>query len=156
MQKLLLIAGALLTLSACANTPTPITPTAPIVSGPQDTLLSSGSFYPVVHPGSGAAAVVRGPDGKRRLEIKNLITDDGPAVYVWLSTADTPKSSASVSTNPSDYRQLSEELPRGVYPLNASYVLPDDLDLSRFRSVVLWCVEFKVNFASAALTTEPQ
>jgi len=30
--------------------------------------------------------------------------------------------------------------------------VPDDLDLSRYRAVTIWCRRFSVNFATAPLT----
>jgi hypothetical protein len=34
---------------------------------------------------------------------------------------------------------------------NQVYVLPDELDLARFKSVDLWCVQFSVSFGAAQL-----
>ena len=33
-----------------------------------------------------------------------------------------------------------------------NYDVPDDLDLSRYRAVTIWCRRFSVNFATAPLT----
>jgi Electron transfer DM13 len=32
-----------------------------------------------------------------------------------------------------------------------TYVVPSGTDLTKFKSVVVWCTEFSVNFISAAL-----
>ena len=81
------------------------------------------------------------------------MTDNGPAIYIWLSTAVEPKSSASVSIKPSDYLQLGSAIPGGTkFPIvSLELEIPDAVDISSFKSVVIWCVDFKVNFASAAL-----
>ena len=141
--------GLLLFFTACSSS-------APIAIPPSgtETVLQTGSFYPVVHVGSGTVKIVKKTGGKRFLRLENFVTDNGPAVYVWLSTAVEPKTSVSVGTNVGDYEQLGDAIPAGTtYPIASSeFEIADGLDISSFKSVVIWCVKFKVNFASAVLT----
>jgi Electron transfer DM13 len=145
MNKFLL--GLVLMFTACTNSSPPIVP--PVT----ETILQTGSFYPVVHAGSGTVKVVQKANGKRVLRLENFTTDNGPAIYVWLSTAIEPKSSLAVGLNAGDYQQLGNAIPAGtVYPIaRQDFDIPDAVNLSSFKSVVIWCVQFKVNFASAAL-----
>jgi hypothetical protein len=145
MNKFLL--GFVLFFTAC-STSAPITP--PVTT---ETILQTGSFYPVVHPGSGTVKIVRKDNGKRVLRLENFSTDNGPVIYVWLSTAIEPKSSAAVSINVGDYEQIGDPIPAGTsYPITSQdFDIPDTVNLSSFKSVVIWCVKFKVNFASAVL-----
>ena len=133
-------------LSACSSS------IAPIES---ETLLQTGSFYPVVHAGSGTVKIVQKSSGKRVLRLENFVTENGPVIYVWLSTAIEPKSSAAVGLNVGDYEQLGDAIPAGTrYPIvSQDFDIPDATNLAHFKSVVIWCVKFKVNFASAALQT---
>lgn len=144
MNKFLL--GLVLLFSACSTSVPPIE---------SETLLQTGSFYPVVHAGSGTVKIVQKPGGKRVVRLENFTTDNGPVVYVWLSTAVQPKTSAAVSTNVGDYEQIGDVIPAGTsYPIvSQDFEIPDAVNLSSFKSVVIWCVKFKVNFASAALQT---
>jgi hypothetical protein len=139
--------GLLLMLTACTTSSPPIIP--PVT----ETILQTGSFYPVVHVGSGTVKIVQKTNGKRVLRLENFTTDNGPVIYVWLSTATLPKSSAAVSTNVGDYEQIGDPIPAGTsYPIaSQDFDIPDAVNLSTFKSVVIWCVKFKVNFASAAL-----
>jgi Electron transfer DM13 len=118
-----------------------------------ETILQTGSFYPVVHAGSGTVKIIQKIDGKRVLRLENFTTDNGPVIYVWLSTAVEPKSSAAVGVNVGDYEQIGDPIPTGtIYPIaSQDFDIPDTLNLSSFKSIVIWCVKFKVNFASAAL-----
>lgn len=118
-----------------------------------ETILQTGSFYPVVHAGSGTVKIVQKPSGKRVVRLENFTTDNGPVVYVWLSTAVEPKTSAAVSIKVGDYEQLGDAIPAGTsYPIaSQDFDIPDAVNLSSFKSVVIWCVKFKVNFASSAL-----
>ena len=144
MNKLLL---GLVLFTAC-STSAPITP--PMTT---ETILQTGSFYPVVHAGSGTVKIVQKVAGKRVLRLENFTTDNGPVIYVWLSTATEPKSSAAVSINVGDYEQIGDVIPAGtVFPIaTQEFEIPEAINLSSFKSVVIWCVKFKVNFASAVL-----
>jgi hypothetical protein len=139
--------GLILLFTACTTSSPPITP--PVT----ETVLQTGSFYPVVHAGYGTVKIVQKSDGKRVLRLENFTTDNGPVIYVWLSTAIEPKSSAAVSINVGDYEQLGDAIPAGTsYPIaSQDFNIPDAVNLSSFKSVVIWCVKFKVNFAAAAL-----
>lgn len=139
--------GLVLLFTAC-STSAPIIP--PVIT---ETILLTGSFYPVVHAGSGTVKIVQKPGGKRVLRLENFSTDNGPAIYVWLSTAIQPKTSADVGLNAGDYEQIGDVIPAGtVYPIaSQDFEISDAVNLSSFKSVVIWCVQFKVNFTSAAL-----
>jgi Electron transfer DM13 len=143
MNKFLL---GLVLFTACSTS-------APIAPPTTETILQVGSFYPVVHAGSGTVKIVQKSDGKRFLRLENFSTDNGPVIYVWLSTAIEPKSSAAVSINVGDYEQIGDPIPAGTnYPIvSQEFEIPEAVNLSSFKSVVIWCVKFKVNFASAAL-----
>jgi Electron transfer DM13 len=142
MNKFLI--GLLVLFTACTNSSPPVL---------TETVLQTGSFYPVVHAGSGTVKIVQKSDGKRVLRLENFTTDNGPVIYVWLSTAIEPKSSAAVGLNVGDYEQLGNAIPAGTsYPIvSQEFDIPDAVNLSSFKSVVIWCVKFKVNFAAAAL-----
>jgi hypothetical protein len=141
--------GLVLLFTACTISSPPIVPPE------TETILQTGSFYPVVHAGSGTVKIVQKSNGKRVLRLGNFSTDNGPVIYVWLSTATLPKSSAAVSINVGDYEQIGDAIPAGTnYPIvSQDFDIPDAVNLSSFKSVVIWCVKFKVNFTSAVLQT---
>ena len=111
--------------------------------------LSAGTFISHEHPTTGTARVIEQPDGSRVLAIENLDTTSGPDVHVWLSAADvvegrdgwyTAGTAAYVDLGPIKGNQ-GDQL----------YEIPEDVDLSRFVAVSLWCVPFGVSFAAAQL-----
>jgi Electron transfer DM13 len=112
------------------------------------TALSQGSFYNVEHNGSGKAIVYKLENGALVLRLENLDVLNGPDLHVWLSAATTPKDSVSVGK--SKYLDLGKlKGNKG----NQNYEIPAGTNLSDFKSVVIWCQPFKVNFSSAALGT---
>ncbi len=111
-----------------------------------DRVLSRGSFYNLAHLSSGEAAVYQLADSTRILRLQNFSVDNGPDLYVYLVPVD-PVPNASGSEIPG-YFSLGR-LKGNIGDQN--YELPADLDLSQYKSVVIWCQAFAVPFAAAPL-----
>jgi hypothetical protein len=112
-------------------------------------VLESGTFYGVVHPTTGTATIYRLGDGDRILRFTNFSTSNGPNVHVYLVAADDAKDSTTVER--ADYIDL------GTIKGNTgdqNYALGADLDLSKYRTVSIWCKRFAVNFGAAPLRSE--
>ncbi len=114
-----------------------------------DQVLLRGSFYDLEHLSSGEAVVYQLADGARILRLQNFSVDNGPDLYVYLVPID-PVPNASGSDIPG-YYSLGR-LKGNIGDQN--YELPADLDLSQYKSVVIWCQAFAVPFAAAPLTAQ--
>ena len=109
-------------------------------------MLAQGSFYSVIHSGAGQAVLYQLADGSRILRLQDFEVDNGPDLHVYLVPIDPVPSS------------VGEEIP-GSVDLGAlkgnigdqNYEIPADLDLSQFKSVVIWCQPFRVPFSAAPL-----
>jgi Electron transfer DM13 len=125
------------------DTPMPSTPPA----GPVE--LSRGTFISHEHETTGTARIIRLPDGSRQLALEDLDTTNGPDVHVWLSAAPVIEGFDGWFTAGGDpYVDL------GLIKGNQGdqvYDIPADVDLARFPTVDLWCVQFSVSFGAAAL-----
>jgi hypothetical protein len=108
--------------------------------------LRSGQFHDVAHEGTGTAAVVRLADGKYVLRLEEFSVLNGPDLYVYLSAL--PDSTDSGPVLQSKY--LSVAKLKGNKG-NQTYELPADFDPATYNSVVIWCQQFRVNFATAPL-----
>lgn len=111
--------------------------------------LAAGTLISHEHETSGSVRIIENPDGTRVLTLENLSTSNGPDVHVWLSASDviegvdgwyTAGSAAYVDLGP-----IKGNLGNQVYEI------PADVDLSAYRSVSLWCVQFSVSFGAAQL-----
>lgn len=158
MRKRLLVAGALVLLVGAWYAFRPerlvidrtvdeaFEPTAAdSVVGPVAVL--SGEFRSVAHETSGTATIYTLPDGSRTLRLSMFETSNGPDVRVYLVAA--PDAPDNESVTQAGYVEL------GVLKGNIgdqNYVVPADLDLSRYRAVSIWCKRFSVNFGVAPLT----
>ena len=110
------------------------------------TMVSSGEFHAVAHPGTGEAVVYRLEDCSHVLRLENLDIFNGPALYVYAVAAEDANDSETVVE--SDFLNLGPlEGNRG----NKTYDLPDRFDPERYRSISIWCERFSVNFATAPM-----
>ncbi len=124
----------------------------PVVQGgPSGQPVASGTFYSILHPTAGTATIYRMGDGSNILRFTNFDTSNGPDVHVYMVAADDAKDAASV--------ERAGFVDLGVIKGNVgdqNYVLPSDLDLTKYRAVSIWCKRFSVNFGAAALRPTSQ
>jgi hypothetical protein len=117
----------------------------PAADGP--VLLSNGQFGPidVIHKGQGQASIYKLPDGKRVLRFEQFQVTNGPDLYVYLSGHPTPREDAQVRQDGFEVAVLKGNIG------DQNYELPDDLDLSKIKSVVIYCRRFSEVFSTAEL-----
>lgn len=121
--------------------PEPISaePTEPVA-------LAGGAFVSRDHATSGTATVYALPDGTRLLRFEDLVTDNGPDLKVYLSTAAPDAPATAFDEQFVDLGVLAGNLG------NQNYDVPTDVDLTPYRSVVIWCDRFDVPFGAAPLS----
>lgn len=113
-----------------------------------DQALTSGTFHSVLHPTSGTATIYRTSDGSRILRFTNFKTSNGPDVHIYMVAAEDATDNASV--------ERAGFIDLGAMKGNEgdqNYALGSDVDLSKYRSVSVWCKRFSFNFGTAPLTT---
>ena len=134
------------------NEAIPVATTAPgqaapvSTAAPPETALSSSNLQSLEHQSSGTVLLIQLVGGGRILRLENLATSNGPDLRVYLST--TP-ASADWHGYDRDYVDLGAL--KGNLG-NQNYALPDSVDITRYRSAVIWCRQFKVGFAVASLS----
>lgn len=95
------------------------------------------------HQGSGRAELQRLAGGRLNLLLSDFSVTNGPDLFVVLSE------SASGQYSGGDL-VLDPQLKANNGSQN--YEIPTGTELGRYRSVIIWCRQFKVTFAYAALT----
>jgi len=118
----------------------------PAAASGEVTTLTSGTFRGLNHSAEGTAHLIRSEDGTAFVRFADdFVVENGPDLVVWLSAA--PASS--------DERAFTEDfIPLAGLKGNIgsqNYEIPSDVDLSRYRSVLVWCRRFNVGFAAAPL-----
>jgi hypothetical protein len=95
---------------------------------------------------TGGATAYELPDGTRILRLEGFESTNGPDLFVYLTVGD--------ASEPSDAALAAEHVDLGVLRGNVgsqNYVIPADVDLARFNSVVIWCRRFGTAFGAADL-----
>ena len=108
--------------------------------------LASGTFRSLEHGTTGVVRVVELADGSRFVRLEDLDTSDGPDLRVYLT--DQPVSDDWGVWDDGRYVDLGA-LKGNVGDSN--YRIPADVDLSGFRTAVIWCRRFTVGFAVAPI-----
>ena len=108
--------------------------------------VASGTFRDRSHPTEGRALVLSDGGPQRFLRLEGFETDNGPDLNVYLSAAGPDAPAGQLDD---DYVDLGD-LKGNVGDQN--YEIPEDVDLGRHRTVVIWCVRFSVAFGTAELT----
>jgi hypothetical protein len=112
----------------------------------QNNILASGSFMTVEqdHPTEGTARIVN-ENGKRYLEFDSAFTTaQGPDVKIVFHQ----NQSIPVNLKEGEYITLTS---LQSFEGSQRYLLPDDLDISQYKSVGIWCRQFNVTFGYASL-----
>jgi hypothetical protein len=109
-------------------------------------VLEKGQFHNAEKTGKGTATIYQLANGKRVLRLTDFAVDNGPDLYVRLIAADDAKDTASVAKT--DHVVLGKlKGNKG----NQNYDVPENVDLSKYKVVSIWCNRFSVNFAAAPL-----
>lgn len=109
------------------------------------TVVVAGAFTGRSHPTSGRAVVLTDGSDRRVLRLEDFATDNGPDLNVYLSAAPPDAPAEVLDDDVVDLGDLKGNLG------NQNYEIPPGVDLSHHRTVVIWCVRFKVAFGTAPL-----
>lgn len=121
-------------------------PAAPTGEAPVAGTTHTGTFEARAHPAEGTALVLSDGAGRRVLRFEDFATDNGPDLFVYLSSAPPGAESGAFDD---DFVRLGR-LKGNIGDQN--YDIPPDVDLSRYSTVAIWCDRFNSLFGVAALT----
>lgn len=104
-----------------------------------------GTFRSLEHTTRGSPSLVRLPDGNHVVRVESLDTSNGPDLRIYLSAASAHGRASELDD---DFVDLG---PLKANQGNHNYSVPAGIDLSRYRSITIWCRRFSVGFAVAPL-----
>jgi hypothetical protein len=107
--------------------------------------IAAGSFRSLEHHTTGTARLLHLGDGSVIVRLEDLDTSNGPDVRVYLSSIPADRGLHDYGHGFVDLGGLKGN--RG----SQNYRVPAGTDLSKYRSVVIWCRRFTVGFAVAPL-----
>lgn len=133
---------ALPTAPAAPGTPaTPARPAAP----PALRVVSNTGFRSYEHDTSGRAKLIELAGGERYLRLEQFETSNGPDLRVYLSRAPASGPGDAFDDHYVELGHLKGNIG------SQNYAIPAGLDLSRYRSAVIWCQRFHAPFGAAPL-----
>lgn len=111
----------------------------------EPTVLLMGSFIEIdpIHSAEGSATIYELPDGDRVLRFEDFRSKNGPDLHVYLSKEAPTSTFAGLGADEIHLGALKGNVG------NQNYEVPADVDLSQYRSVVIYCVPFRVVFSTA-------
>lgn len=138
-----------LALLQAATSPDVIVPEAeqemPVMTNPS--VVARGSFTEIdlIHTGSGTATIYQLADNSRILRLEDFSMTNGPDLRVILTVRSEPRKPEEVGT---DYIEL-DRLKGNVG--NQNYAVPAEVNLNVYKGVVIYSLQYKVIFTTAAL-----
>jgi Electron transfer DM13 len=123
-------------------------PGGPAMASKGPMVVTKGNFKGLAHETKGLASIYQLADGKRTLRLTEFATSNGPDVHVYLVAAEVEKGNDAVKE--AGFIDLGS-MKGNIGDQN--YEIPADADLSKYRTVSIWCARFGVNFGIAALAS---
>ncbi len=112
-------------------------------------ILARGQIYDIAHEGMGTATIYELADGTRILRFENFEVLNGPQLHVYLAPQNPVADTVRI--------ELEGSLDLGPLKGNIgdqNYIIPNEIFLDHFESVVIWCVPFRVPFNAAPLIAQ--
>jgi hypothetical protein len=110
--------------------------------------LDTGLFSRNLHETSGRATIYRQPNGVLILRLSDFHTSNGPDVHVVLAMPNDPiLQSASQGNAPASIELGALKGNQG----DQDYVLPANIDVTRYSLVAIYCERFRTVFGTASL-----
>ncbi len=108
--------------------------------------VAAGTFHAVHHETKGMATILRLADGKLVLRLSGFETSNGPDVRVYLvASGDATDNDTVTNAGFVEVGALKGNIG------DQNYDVPATIDLTKYRTVTIWCRRFGVNFGSAPL-----
>lgn len=123
-----------------------VEPPLAAMSDPGAKVVATGTMYDIDRVGSGSVRLHQLPDGTAVLRLEDFFVSINSDLEIWLSEAERPASTADAAKAP---HQSVVALKATTGSMN--YPLPAGIDLSRGRSIVIWCELTRNAYAGASL-----
>lgn len=114
-------------------------------AGSSSGVVSEGDFRPLGHDARGRALIVEAADGNTYLRFEDFEVENGPDLKVYLSRAEADAPQDQLADHIVDLGGLKGNIG------DQNYLVPGSVDLTQYRSAVVWCRRFSVGFAVAPL-----
>jgi len=108
--------------------------------------VASGGFYKIDKTGIGKATVYHQADGRYSIRLEDFFVTPNVDLQLRLSPLEAPHTSPEFINA---HSELVATMDVSAGSLN--YVVPDGIDPTKFRSIVIWCAPVNSAYAGATL-----
>ncbi|MFN2390003.1 MAG: DM13 domain-containing protein [Actinomycetota bacterium] len=113
---------------------------------PGATPVASGDLYRIERAATGAVHLYRLADGRYALRLADFYVSPNVDLEIRLSPLRAPQTTRAFLDAPSEW-----VAPLDITAGALNFVLEDDVDPTRYRSVVIWCPPLSIAYAGATL-----
>ena len=111
-------------------------------------VLGTAQVYDVDREGEGTAKIYELPNGTRMIRLEDFFVSINSDLELRLSELPAPKTTDEVTKAP-----FKVVAPLKATVGNMNYEVPPDIDVSRYKSIVIWCEITRNAYAAAAITS---
>ncbi|MBK8052569.1 MAG: DM13 domain-containing protein [Saprospiraceae bacterium] len=94
----------------------------------------NGSSYST----KGTLTITQSSDGKRMVNMMNLMSDNGPDLRLYLAE----------NKEALNFKEIDPKFKNGTYSIE----IPNDIDFAKHKFILVWCKRFSALFGSAELS----
>lgn len=120
----------------------------PAMTAPGATAVFTGTFYAVDQDGHGTVTIYRLADGSYALRLDNFFVSPNTGLQIQLSSAAAPHSDSDVQGSQT---AVVADLNQTAGSMN--FTVPSNVDPTKYRSVVIWCINLRTAYSAAPLAT---
>jgi len=109
-------------------------------------VLGTATMYNIDKTGEGTAKIYQLPDGSKMIRLENFFVSINSDLEIRLSELAAPKSTDEVEKAP-----FATVAPLKATVGNMNYDVPKDIDVTRYKSIVIWCEITRNAYAAASI-----
>lgn len=127
-----------------------VEPPLAAMQAPGARVVASGQMYGIDRVGTGTVAIHQLADGSHVLRLEDFFVSINSDLEIWLSEAEHPTTTPQAAA--ADHERVAFLL---ATTGSMNFTVPEGIDLSRYRSIVIWCELTSNAYAGATLTPTP-
>jgi hypothetical protein len=127
-----------------------VEPPLPAMTAAGTVTESTGSFYRIDQSGTGTVTIYRLADGSHLVRLDDFFVTPNIDLEITLSPLEAPRTTEEFMSAPWEW-----VAPLDITAGSMNFVVPPEVDLTQFRSVVIWCPLIDSAYAAATLVPGP-
>jgi len=123
-----------------------VEPPLPEMSSPEAKAVRSGELYNIDRVGRGTVKITRLPNGVMAIRLEEFFVSQNSDLELRLSELAEPKTTPEIAAAPAANLELLKATTGSM-----NYLIPPEVSIGRYRSLVIWCELTHNAYAAASL-----